>query len=250
MNATIRDAVRWLAGVKRLVVLTGAGVSKESGIPTFREAQDGLWAQYDPMEMASRDGFLRNPELVWSWYEHRFGMVLSAQPNAGHRAIADLERLFPSVTVVTQNIDGLHMAAGSTHVLELHGSIQRYKCLSGRHTDYSLADFADQDEKPPRCPECGDIIRPDVVWFGEYLPENTLQEAYEACLRCEAMLVVGTSGVVQPAASLPRLATRAGAMVIDVNPEEDEIAMTADLFLKGKGGKVLPQLVAALRAQR
>ncbi len=250
MDATVKDAVRWLAGVRRLVVLTGAGVSKESGIPTFREAQDGLWAQYDPMEMASKEGFLRNPKLVWSWYEHRFGMVLSAQPNAGHRAIVDLEQLFPSVTVVTQNIDGLHKAAGSAHVLELHGSIRRYKCLSGRHTDFAIADFADQNEKPPLCPKCGDIIRPDVVWFGEYLSEGVLQEAYETSLRCEAMLVVGTSGVVQPAASLPRLAARSGAMVIDVNPEQDEISATADLFLRGKGGKVLPQLVSALKARR
>ena len=250
MHATIKDAVRWLAGVRRMVVLTGAGVSKESGIPTFREAGEGLWAQYDPMEMASREGFLRNPGLVWSWYEHRFGMVSSAEPNAGHRAIVDLEQLFPSVIVVTQNIDGLHRAAGSTRIVELHGNIRRFKCLSGRHTDFSLADFAGQDEKPPLCPNCGDIIRPDVVWFGEYLPEKVVQEAYEACLQCEAMLVVGTSGVVQPAASLPRLAARAGAMVIDVNPEQDEIAMTADLFLKGKGGKMLPQLVAALQAQR
>ena len=250
MDATIKDAVRWLAGVRRLVVLTGAGVSKESGIPTFREAQDGLWAQYDPMEMASQEGFLRNPSLVWSWYEHRFGMVLSAQPNPGHRAIADLEELFPSVTVVTQNIDGLHAAAGSTHVVELHGNIRRFKCLSGRHTGFALADFAGQNAKPPLCPKCGDIIRPDVVWFGEYLSEHVLREAYESSLQCEAMLVVGTSGVVQPAASLPRLVSRSGSMVIDVNPEPDEISATADLFLKGRGGKVLPQLVAALRAQR
>jgi NAD-dependent deacetylase len=250
MDATAKEAARRLAGVRRLVVLTGAGVSKESGIPTFREAQDGLWAQYDPMEMASQEGFLRNPKLVWAWYEQRFGMVLSAQPNAGHRAIVELERLFPSVSVVTQNIDGLHQAAGSSHVVELHGNIHRYKCLSGRHTDFTLADFADQAEKPPRCPKCGDIIRPDVVWFGEYLPASVVQEAYEASLRCEAMLVVGTSGAVQPAASLPFLAARAGATVIDVNPEQDEVAVMADLFLKGKGGRILPQLIAALKAQK
>jgi NAD-dependent deacetylase len=249
MDASIEEAARWLAGINRLVVLTGAGVSKESGIATFREAQDGLWAQYDPMDMASLEGFMRNPTLVWEWYEYRFGAVLSAQPNAGHQAIAELEQLLPSVTVITQNIDGLHQAAGSTRVLELHGSIRRFKCLSGAHTGFALADLSQQAEKPPRCPICGDILRPDVVWFGEYLPENVLRAANEDSARCDAMLVVGTSGAVYPAASLPLLASRSGAAIIDVNPEQDEIAAMADVFLQGQGGKVLPQLVTALRSR-
>lgn len=248
MERLIQEAARRLAGVKELVVLTGAGVSKESGIATFREAQDGLWARYDPMLMASREGFLSNPKLVWEWYEYRFGMVEAAQPNPGHIAIAEIERLIPSTAVITQNIDGLHQAAGSRSVYELHGSIRRYKCLTGRHTGFTRADLAAVTERPPRCPHCGDLLRPDVVWFGEYLPEDVLAAAYELSERCDAMLVVGTSGQVQPAASLPFVAARAGATVIDVNPDRDEIARVADIFLQGTGGVVLPRLVTALRA--
>ena len=250
MTADIAAAARAIARASRLVVLTGAGISRESGIPTFREAQDGLWARYDPLEMASERGFLRNPKLVWEWYDYRFGMVESAQPNPGHRAIAGLDDLLPHVTVVTQNIDALHQAAGSARVLELHGSIRRYKCFSGRHTGFTRVDFAEQTEKPPRCPECGDLLRPDVVWFGEYLPEQVMRDAYEASRRCEAMLVVGTSGVVQPAASLPYVARDAGATVIDVNPDEDELSAMADIFLKGQGGSVLPGLIDMIRALR
>jgi NAD-dependent deacetylase len=248
-NALLTAALR-INTASRLVVLTGAGVSKESGIPTFREAQDGLWARYDPMEMASEHGFLRNPRLVWEWYEYRFGMVASAQPNPGHLAIAALEDLVPTVTVVTQNIDGLHQAGGSTRVLELHGSIRRYKCFGGKHTGYTRGDLAGQSEKPPRCPQCGDLMRPDIVWFGEYLPEQVMRDAYAACLEADTVLVVGTSGVVQPAASLPFLAQDAGATVIDVNPEPDEISGRADIFLQGMGGSVLPSLIEAVRSLR
>ncbi len=248
MQDQIFAAARLLAKCRQLVVLTGAGISKESGIPTFREAQEGLWAQYDPMEMATEEGFLRNPPLVWRWYDYRFGMVEQAQPNPGHRAIAELEQLLPRVTVVTQNIDGLHQAAGSTDVVELHGSIRRFKCLRGRHTHFTRADFAGQAEIPPRCPRCGDMLRPDVVWFGENLPAAALRRAYDLSETCDAMLVVGTSGAVQPAASLPFVARRAGAVVIDVNPERDEIAHVANLFLEGPGGQILPRLLAAMRA--
>lgn len=250
MSNDLVKAAQRINAVSRLVVLTGAGISKESGIPTFREAQDGLWARYDPMEMASERGFLRNPKLVWEWYEYRFGMVASAQPNPGHRALAALEKIVPAVTVITQNIDGLHQAGGSTRVLELHGSIQRYKCFSGRHTGYTRADLAAQIDKPPRCPACGDLIRPDIVWFGEYLREQVIRDAYDACRAAEVALVVGTSGVVQPAASLPYVAQDAGATVIDVNPEEDEISAMADIYLQGKGGEVLPRLIEAIKSLR
>lgn len=250
LESLVQQAARRLAGVTRLVVLTGAGVSKESGIPTFREAQDGLWARYDPMMMASREGFLRDPKLVWEWYEYRFGMVEAARPNSGHLAIAELEQIIPDTAVITQNIDGLHQAAGSRVVYELHGSIRRYKCLSGRHTGFTRQDVLAAAERPPRCPRCGDLLRPDVVWFGEYLPEDVLAAAFTLSGQCDAMLVVGTSGVVQPAASLPFVAAQAGALVIDVNPERDEIADVADIFLQGRGGEVLPGLVVALRAVR
>jgi NAD-dependent deacetylase len=243
----IREAALRLRETRRLVVLTGAGVSKESGIPTFRDAQDGLWARYDPMDLATREGFLRNPVMVWEWYRYRFGMVENARPNAGHLAIAEMEAIFPQVTVVTQNIDGLHQAAGSTDVVELHGSLRRYKCLDGRHTGFSRADLAAQKEIPPVCPHCGALLRPDVVWFGELLPPAAIHRAFDLCQRCDAMLVVGTSGEVEPAASLPVYAAHAGARVIDVNPDRGQTARWADVFLQGPGGVILPRLVEALR---
>lgn len=241
------SAARALARSRRLVVFTGAGVSKESGIATFREPETGLWAQYDPMELATHEAYVRRPEFVWSWYEHRFGAVAAASPNPAHTAIAELERLLPQVSVVTQNIDGLHQRAGSNDVIELHGSMFRFKCLSGEHTGFVLDDFADQDEKPPRCPQCGELLRPDVVWFGEALPADAIDRAQALCADCDVLLVVGTSGVVYPAAAMPLLAAEAGATVIDVNPERDAIAAAAELFLQGPGGEVLPELVVAVR---
>ncbi len=208
MDRLIQVAARRLTTIRRLVVLTGSGVSRESGIATFRDAQAGLWAKYDPMALATREGFLRDPKMVWEWYSYRFGMVESAQPNPGHFAIAELEKLIPQVVVVTQNIDGLHQAAGSSDVVELHGSIRRYKCLEGLHTGFTRADLVGQVELPPRCPHCGDLLRPDVVWFGEMLPTDALNRAFDLSRECDAMLVVGTSGAVQPAASLPGVAER------------------------------------------
>jgi NAD-dependent deacetylase len=243
----IREAARRLKDARKLVVLTGSGVSRESGVPTFRDAQDGLWARYDPMELATREGFLRDPVMVWEWYTYRFGMVESARPNPGHLAIAELEGIFPQVTVVTQNIDGLHQAAGSTDVVELHGSIRRYKCLDGRHGGFTRSDVAARPEVPPRCPRCGALLRPDVVWFGELLPPDAIHRALDLSKTCDAMLVVGTSGEVEPAASLPVHAAHSGALVIDVNPDRDQTARWADIFLQGPGGEILPGLVKALR---
>ena len=243
----MQSAARALARSRRLVVFTGAGVSKESGIATFREPETGLWAQYDPMELATCEAYVRRPEFVWSWYEHRFGAAAAAAPNTGHMAIAALEELLPSVVVVTQNIDGLHQRAGSSDVIELHGSMLRFKCLSARHTGFVLGDFAGQKQKPPRCPVDGDLLRPDVVWFGEALPGDALDRAHALCAACDVMLVVGTSGVVYPAAAMPLLAAEAGATVIDVNPESDALTAAAEVFLQGPGGEVLPALVAAVR---
>ena len=158
MQDQIQSAARWLAKCRLVVVLTGAGVSKESGIPTFRDAQDGLWAQYDPMVLATEAGYLSNPALVWQWYDYRFGMVEHAQPNPGHRAIAELERLLPQVVVVTQNIDGLHQAAGSNDVVELHGSMRSFKCLTGRHTGFTRADFAGRPRSRP-------VVRAAAICF-------------------------------------------------------------------------------------
>jgi NAD-dependent deacetylase len=246
MDALIEEAARRLASLRVLVVLTGAGVSRESGIPTFRDPQEGLWARYDPMRLATREGFVKDPRLVWEWYDYRFGIVVAVQPNPGHHAIASLERFYPQVTVITQNIDGLHEAAGSSDVVELHGNIRRYKCLNGGHDGFTRADFADQTDVPPRCPRCDDLLRPDVVWFGEMLPAARLERAFALSERCDAMLVVGTSGEVQPAASLPFVAARNGALVVDVNPARDSATRAAELFLQGPAGAIMPRLVAAL----
>jgi len=243
----LQTAARLVARSARLTVFTGAGVSKESGIPTFREPETGLWARYDPMDLATPEAYERDPAFVWSWYEHRFGAAASAEPNPGHRAIAELEELLPAVVVITQNIDGLHQRAGSTHVIELHGTMHSFRCINGRHRGYVVEDFAGQKEKPPRCPECGDHLRPEVVWFGEGLPPDALNAAQQLSAGCDAMLIVGTSGVVYPAAAMPMIAREAGAAVIDVNPQRDELASMADVFLQGPGGEVLPELVRAVR---
>ena len=239
----IDEAAARLAQARRVVVFSGAGVSKESGISTFREPGEGLWAKYDPMKLATREAYEADPAFVWRWYESRFGLIEAAEPNPGHRAVAELEQAVP-VTVVTQNIDGLHQRAGSTDVVELHGSARRFKCLSERHTGLTRADFAGSDEAPPRCPRCGDMIRPDVVWFGEALPADAIQRALDVATDCDVLIAVGTTGIVYPAAMVPAIAYQTGAAVIDVNPDEDAIAGFADWWLRGPGGEVLPRLVA------
>ena len=246
MDDPLLTAADVLSRASRVVVYTGAGVSKESGIPTFRDPETGLWAKYDPMELATERAYLERPAFVWDWYEHRFGIVAAAEPNPGHRAIAELENLLPHVTVVTQNVDGLHGRAGSTHVIELHGSMHTFRCMSGRHRGYTREDLSGQTQKPPRCPD-GELIRPEVVWFGEELPKGALEEAQRLAARCDVVLVAGTSGVVYPAATVPIIARRAGAVLIDVNPDRDELAQIADVHLRGAGGEVLPKLVAAVK---
>ena len=246
MDDPLLTAADVLSRASRVVVYTGAGVSKESGIPTFRDPETGLWAKYDPMELATERAYLERPAFVWDWYEHRFGIVAAAEPNPGHRAIAELENLLPHVTVVAQNVDGLHGRAGSTHVIELHGSMHTFRCMSGRHRGYTREDLSGQTQKPPRCPD-GELIRPEVVWFGEELPKGALEEAQRLAARCDVVLVAGTSGVVYPAATVPIIARRAGAVLIDVNPDRDELAQIADVHLRGAGGEVLPKLVAAVK---
>jgi NAD-dependent deacetylase len=247
MDPHLATAARAVARAAHLVVFTGAGVSKESGIATFREPEEGLWAKYDPMELATPEAYLRDPLFVWTWYEHRFGKNAAAEPNPGHMAIAELESLRPNVSVITQNIDGLHQRAGSTDVIELHGAMNRFKCIHGRHAGFLFEDFADQEQKPPRCPHCDDLLRPEVVWFGEALPAEAIGRAQQLSASCDVMLIVGTSGVVYPAAAVPLIAKEAGATVIDVNPEKDALSAQADIFLQGPAGEVLPALVAAVR---
>lgn len=229
-----------------LVVLTGAGVSKESGIPTFRDAQTGLWANYKAEDLATREGFLSNPAMVWNWYDFRRNTVWQAQPNPAHQALAQLETLFPAFTLITQNIDNLHQRAGSQTVLELHGNIFRYKCLDHNHP-VSLDLLADAEASPPHCPVCNAWVRPDVVWFGEMLPPQVLERAFSAAQQASVILIVGTSGVVHPAASLPQVAKEAGAIVIEINPEMSALTpFVVDHFLQGPAAGVLPALQSAL----
>ena len=248
----ILEAARRLRQAQALVVLTGAGISKESGMPTFREAREGLWARYDPQQIATPAAFAANPKLVWDWYEYRRQMLRDIKPNPGHYAIASLEKLLPHVAVVTQNIDGLHQAAGSADVITLHGNITRNKCSANCQGDPTLIDVNvfqwDREAGPPACPHCGKPVRPDVVWFNELLPRAVIDRAFTLSMSADVMLVVGTSGVVQPAASLPYYAKRHNnTFIIDVNPAPDEIIPLADLFLDGPSGQVLPQVVQAMQ---
>jgi NAD-dependent deacetylase len=250
-KSKILEAAQRLREAKLLVVLTGAGVSKESGVPTFRDAMDGLWARFDPQQLATPMAFHANPKLVWDWYEYRRDLVRNVQPNPGHYAIAALEDVLPRVLVVTQNIDSLHQMAGSSDVIELHGNLKRNKCFAKCQGEPTLIEISaltwDSEAGPPACPHCGSWVRPDVVWFTERLPHEMLERAISLSNEADVMLVVGTSGVVQPAAQLPYYAKRNDAFVIDVNPMEDEIAPLADLFLQGPSGEILPMVVEALR---
>ena len=242
-------AARALGRADLVVVATGAGMSRESGIPTFREALTGLWARFDPEEMATEQAFRRAPARVFGWYAWRRMVVRAAVPHAGYDAIVALERLLPEVLVVTQNVDGLHARAGSRRVVELHGSLERFRCLDAGHpypADAVPEPATEGELAPPACPRCGAPIRPGVVWFGEVLPEREVALAWEAAARCAVMLVVGTSGLVQPAAALPRVARDAGAFVVEVNPEPSDVSPFATVVCRGSAGVVLPALVARM----
>lgn len=241
-DVALRAARDCLAGASRIVALTGAGVSAESGIPTFRDAQSGLWARFDPAQLASEAGFRADPALVWRWYAERREAVRRARPNPGHVALArGAHGGRTPVAVVTQNVDGLHARAGSD-VIELHGNILRTICLERCGQRYEPDDLLPAGE-PPVCPACGSQLRPDVVWFGEMLDPAALLRAERAAAACHVMLVVGTSGIVFPAAGLALVAGRAGARVIVVNPDETELDGQADLCLRGPAGSVLPALL-------
>jgi NAD-dependent deacetylase len=234
------DLITRLRGAQRVAVLTGAGISAESGVPTFREAQTGLWAQYDPQELATPTAFRRNPRLVWEWYAWRRELVAQAQPNPGHLALVAMEQWVPQLTLITQNVDGLHGRAGSQRVIELHGNIMRTKCFAdGR----SITTWPPTDDAPPRCPHCGDYLRPDVVWFGESLPYDALATAVAAARACDVFLSIGTSAVVQPAASLPLEALQTGATIVEINPQPTPLSRYATFVLAGLSGEILPQLV-------
>ena len=231
-----------------VVAFTGAGMSAESGVPTFR-GPEGIWRKFKPEELADMGAFMRNPELVWEWYAHRRTIIASVQPNDGHRALVALERHVGRLTVVTQNIDNLHRRAGSGVVHELHGNIERSYCMSCGTPAVEIPVL--HKGAVPRC-ACGGILRPDVVWFGEMLPEEEWRLSVSAAERADVFLSIGTSAVVYPAASLPSIAKKAGAYLVEVNPEPTPITEFADEFLQGPSGTVLPALVqrVASRANR
>ncbi|MBX3624503.1 MAG: NAD-dependent deacylase [Rhizobacter sp.] len=242
--APLREARALVQGAGTLAVLTGAGMSAESGIATFRDAQTGLWAKFDPAQLASPEGFRANPSLVWDWYAERRQGVQRAQPNAGHVALAQYEKAHRGrVTVVTQNVDDLHQRAGSTDVIRLHGDILQDHWLDACPRDPACDTEWASPTRPPRCEQCGNLVRPGVVWFGEMLPAEALSRAELLAQSCDVMLVIGTSGAVYPAAGLAHTARRAGAKVIILNPEPSEIDDDAHLLLRGTAARILPALL-------
>ena len=237
------DLISLLRGTARLAALTGAGISQESGLRTFRDAQTGLWAQYKPEDLASPEAFRRDPKLIWDWYAWRREAVKGVRPNAGHYALVDIEACLPEFSLITQNVDGLHRMAGSRNVLELHGNIQRVRCADC----YTFTEtWGDDTESVPQCSVCGGLLRPDVVWFGEALPRDQLEAAVEAARTCEVFFSIGTSGVVQPAASLAHAARNRGAVVVEINAEPTPLTHKANYAFHGKSGKLLPELVKAV----
>jgi NAD-dependent deacetylase len=232
--------VEVLKAAKRPFVLTGAGISRESGIPTYR-GTEGLWRDHRPEELATPSAFRRDPKLVWEWYDWRRQFMSKCRPNPGHLALRDLETRFEEMVIVTQNVDGLHQQAGSRTVVELHGNIWRIRCTECPHSVESRE--APLPELPPRCPECGALLRPGVVWFGEPLPAPAIERASELAGRADAILVVGTSANVHPAASLPYLTRANGGTVIEINPDPTPLSDVADHSLRGTAGEMLPELV-------
>ena len=235
----LREAAQILSRASRVAVLTGAGISAESGVPTFRGA-GGFWQGRPAMELATPEAFRRDPEGVWEFYRFRIAGLQGVRPNAGHRALAELEDLCDRFWLITQNVDGLHRAAGSQNVIELHGTLESVRCQA---CSYRCPSGELPDQPVPVCPTCGDRLRPAVVWFGESLPGQALAEAEEAIGDCEVMLVVGTSGVVQPASSFARWARSRGARVVEVNLESTPISDCVDVSLFGPAGVILPRLV-------
>lgn len=248
MLESLQTAARYLKQAEHIVIFSGAGVSAESGIATFRDALTGLWSRFDPQRLATPEAFQADPELVWGWYEWRRAQADRVQPNPGHIAIAELERHVPRVTIVTQNVDNLHERAGSGRVIHLHGSIHDPRCFScARPMQIPVAETeppADgQRTPPPRCLNCNGMARPGVVWFGEALPEEAWQAAWQAVEECDVLLSVGTSAAVYPAAQLPHLAIEKGATVIHVNPQPVETRSEREIVLIGPAGKSLPLLL-------
>jgi NAD-dependent deacetylase len=230
-----------LARAERVLFFTGAGVSAESGLPTFRDAQTGLWANYKPQDLATPEAFARDPEMVWRWYQWRRRVHADVAPNPAHHAIAAFEARVPGAVLVTQNVDRLHELAGSAAPIHLHGSVFRNKCAD---CGMAMPEVPHDLETPPRCEACGGLCRPDIVWFGEGLPEAPWRTAVEAAQQAQIVFSIGTSATVHPAARIPLMAREAGALVVQINPEPTALDRFA-LNLRGPAGVVVPELLTA-----
>jgi NAD-dependent deacetylase len=228
--------IQSLRAARKIVALTGAGISAESGLATFRDAQTGLWSKFKPEELATAEAFQRNPKLIWDWYAWRRELALKAEPNPGHRALAEMEKCAPEFFLVTQNVDGLHERAGSKRIVELHGNIYRFRCFEN---DCARNNF---DVEQGRCRSCGGNLRPDVVWFGEMLPVAALERAVSAAEDCDVFFSIGTSSLVYPAADLWRHAKDSGALVIEINKDPTPLTPLTDYSFLGKAGEILPAL--------
>ena len=236
------DLAEALRGSQHILVLTGSGISAESGVPTFRDAQDGLWAKYQPEDLATADAFLRDPELVWKWYRWRRELVAEAKPNPGHTALAELAREVPQLTLITQNVDGLHQQAGSTGVIEFHGNLFVDRCFDG-----ACSRTAEPGDDPlPTCPSCAGLMRPGVVWFGEAIPPTALELAVDAIKSCDMFISIGTSALVWPAAGFVDGARQQGATTLEVNPNPTPMSDIFDYRLAVNAGEAVPALLQAL----
>lgn len=237
--AALFEVTSRLARARSVAVLTGAGISADSGVPTFR-GEDGLWRNFRAEDLATPDAFARDPRLVWEWYNWRRELIATARPNAAHRALVELERRHDRFLLITQNVDGLHRAAGSHKLLEIHGNIWKVRCTA-------CGQVTDNRDVPitilPRCQACDGLVRPHIVWFGEALDEASLDHSMGAVASCDVMLIVGTSGVVNPAASFAGIAKAAGAFVVEINPDETPQSSLVDLAIRGRARDTVPLLL-------
>ncbi|HEX3799593.1 MAG TPA: NAD-dependent deacylase [Verrucomicrobiae bacterium] len=242
-----RELLLCLAAARRVTILTGAGVSAESGVPTFRDAQTGLWAKYRAEDLATPRAFRSNPKLVWEWYAWRRELVSKAKPNPAHDTLAAMETYFPEFNLITQNVDGLHQRAGSRKVIELHGNIARTKCFN---EGTIISQWPDTGDVPPKCQNCGGPLRPDVVWFEESLPQTEIHAAHLASASCDVFLSIGTSALVYPAAALPLEALQNGALLVEINPQPTPLTKHASFVLSSAAGLALPELFAGIKKLR
>ncbi len=242
MIDALANAVR---AARTVTVLTGSGLSADSGVPTFRDAREGLWAHYRPEDLASPEAFERDPDTVWQWYRARRQQMAAVEPNAGHRALAELENRLPDLRLITQNVDGLHQRAGHRDVIEFHGNLLGNRC----HREGRVVQVDDATDAPPSCPHCGGPVRPNVIWFGEAIPEEAIAAATMAARQCDLFVAVGTSAVVQPAAGLADLARGHGARIAEVNPEETALTGAVDIRVQARAAGALQEVVERLNGR-